>query len=67
MCSAQGDRRLLAWQSRTREWLRSQATVGYVGYDPAAGTFALAPGVAAVLGAGPLSGLAGGVAAQLGL
>jgi Rv2258c-like winged HTH domain len=26
-----------------REWLRSQAAAGYVGYDPAAGTFALAP------------------------
>jgi hypothetical protein len=47
-----------------REWLRSQAAAGYVGYDPAAGTFTLAPGVAAVLGEGPLSGLAGGVAAQ---
>ena len=40
-----------------REWLRSQAAAGYVGYDPAAGTFWLAPGVAAVLGEGPLSGL----------
>ena len=47
-----------------REWLRSQAAAGYVEYDPVAGTFALAPGVAAVLGAGALSGLTGGVAAQ---
>jgi len=47
-----------------REWLRSQAAAGYVGYDPAAGTFALAPGVATVLGQGPLWGLAGGLAAQ---
>ena len=47
-----------------REWLRSQAAAGYVGYDPAAGTFHLAPGVATVLGAGPLSGLAAGMAAQ---
>jgi SAM-dependent methyltransferase len=47
-----------------REWLRSQAAAGYVGYDPAAGTFRLAPGVAAVLGAGPLPGLTSGMAAQ---
>ena len=47
-----------------REWLRSQAAAGYVGYDPKSGTFSLAPGVAAVLGAGPLSGLAAGMAAQ---
>ena len=47
-----------------REWLRSQAAAGYVGYDPAAGTFRLAPGVAAALGGGPLSGLTGGMAAQ---
>jgi SAM-dependent methyltransferase len=47
-----------------REWLRSQAAAGYLDYDPAAGTFALTPGAAAVLGAGPLSGLTGGVAAQ---
>ena len=47
-----------------REWLRSQAAAGYVGYDPAAQTFRLAPGVAAVLGEGPLSGLTGGMAAQ---
>ena len=43
-----------------REWLRSQAAAGYVGYDPAGRDVPLAPGVAAVLGAGPLSGLAGG-------
>jgi hypothetical protein len=47
-----------------REWLRSQAAAGYVGYDPGSGTFCLAPGVAAVLGAGPLSGLTAGMAAQ---
>ena len=47
-----------------REWLRSQAAAGYVSYDPAAETFGLAPGVAAVLGDGPLSGLADGMAAQ---
>ena len=47
-----------------REWLRSQAAAGYVGYDPKSGTFSLAPGVAAVLGAGPLSGLTAGMAAQ---
>ena len=47
-----------------REWLRSQAAAGYVGYDPKSGTFCLAPGVAAVLGAGPLSGLTAGMAAQ---
>lgn len=46
-----------------REWLRSQAAAGYVNYDPAAETFGLAPGVAAVLGDGPLSGLADGMAA----
>jgi hypothetical protein len=48
-----------------REWLRSRAAAGYVGYDPKAGTFCLAPGVAAVLGTGPLSGLTAGMAAQL--
>ncbi len=47
-----------------REWLRSQAAAGYVSYDPAAETFGLAPGVAGVLGEGPLSGLADGMAAQ---
>lgn len=47
-----------------REWLRSQAAAGYVRYDPGTGTFWLAPGVAAVLGAGPLSGLTAGMAAQ---
>jgi SAM-dependent methyltransferase len=47
-----------------REWLRSQAAAGYVSYDPAAEAFGLAPGVAAVLGDGPLSGLAEGMAAQ---
>ena len=47
-----------------REWLRSQAAAGYVGYDPVAETFGLAPGVAAVLGEGPLAGLADGMAAQ---
>lgn len=47
-----------------REWLRSQAAAGYVSYDPAAETFGLAPGVAVVLGDGPLSGLADGMAAQ---
>ena len=47
-----------------REWLRSQAAAGYVSYDPAAETFGLAPGVAAALGDGPLSGLADGMAAQ---
>ena len=47
-----------------REWLRSQAAAGYVTYDPAAETFRLAPGVAAVLGDGPLSGLVDGMAAQ---
>jgi SAM-dependent methyltransferase len=47
-----------------REWLCSQAAAGYVSYDPAAQTFGLAPGVAAVLGDGPLSGLADGMAAQ---
>ena len=35
-----------------REWLCSQAAAGYVSYDPAAQTFGLAPGVAAVLGDG---------------
>jgi SAM-dependent methyltransferase len=50
-----------------REWLRSQAAAGYVGYDPAAGTFALVPGVIAVLGEGALSGLARGMAAQFGV
>ena len=47
-----------------REWLCSQAAAGYVSYDPAAQTFGLAPGVAAVLGDGPLAGLADGMAAQ---
>ena len=47
-----------------REWLRSQAAAGYVSYDPASETFGLASGVAAVLGDGPLSGLADGMAAQ---
>lgn len=47
-----------------REWLRSQAAAGYVSYDPAEKTFGLAPGVAVVLGEGPLSGLADGMAAQ---
>jgi SAM-dependent methyltransferase len=50
-----------------REWLRSQAAAGYVGYDPVAGTFALVPGAAVVLGDGPLSGLARGMAAQFGV
>jgi len=48
----------------TREWLRSQAAAGYVSYDPPAEAFGLAPGVAAVLGDGPLAGLADGMAAQ---
>jgi SAM-dependent methyltransferase len=47
-----------------REWLRSQAAAGYVSYDPATETFGLAPGVAAVLGDGPLAGLTDGMAAQ---
>ena len=47
-----------------REWLRSQAAAGYVSYDPPSEAFGLAPGVAAVLGDGPLSGLADGMAAQ---
>lgn len=47
-----------------REWLRSQAAAGYVSCDPAGQTFGLAPGVAEVLGDGPLSGLADGMAAQ---
>lgn len=50
-----------------REWLRSQAAAGYLEYEPAEATFALAPGVAAVLGEGQLSGLASGVAAQFGV
>lgn len=48
-----------------REWLRSQAAAGYVNYDLEAGMFCLAPGVAAVLGTGPLAGLTAGMAAQL--
>ena len=47
-----------------REWLRSQTAAGYVAYDPKAGIFCLAPGVAAVLGGGPMAGLAAGMAAQ---
>jgi len=47
-----------------REWLRSQTAAGYLRYDPAAETFSLAPGVAAVLGDGPLAGLTDGMAAQ---
>ncbi len=47
-----------------REWLRSQAAAGYVAYDPKAGMFCLAPGVAAVLAEEPLAGLAAGMAAQ---
>ena len=50
-----------------REWLRSQAAAGYVGYDPKTGAFCLAPGVAAVLGGGPLPGLTAGMAAQFGV
>jgi SAM-dependent methyltransferase len=50
-----------------REWLRSQAAAGYLGYDPATETFALAPGAGAVLGDGPLSGLTDGMAAQFGV
>lgn len=47
-----------------REWLRAQATAGYVLFDATAGDFALAPGVDVAL-AGPLRGSASGVCDQL--
>ena len=47
-----------------REWLRSQAAAGYVGYDPRSGTFCLAPGRGHGAGRGAAVGLTAGMAAQ---